>query len=189
MVSTLPEQVRAWAEQEGRALQIPSGHRMEAGDMLSPLGTYPGLGQWFSLSCWFSEQDHGKEGIKSGQRRERQRIKNRGSKNIPGGSLASLLRGAGGGERQNKRHKKKNEPKQHKHEGCEVQSKQCRGRPLPKIPSAFGGSGGPAENAALLWPGEEGRARDAALLRENISRSVFARRTPTVSIDKLSKDD
>lgn len=90
MVSTLLERVRAWAEQEGRALQVPLGHRMEAGDMVTPLGTYPGLGQWFSLSSWFSEQDHGKEGIKSGQERERERIENRGSKNIPRGSLASL---------------------------------------------------------------------------------------------------
>lgn len=84
--STLPERVRAWAEQEG----FPP-------DSLGTQGGGWGHGQPSRDTSWawhsaagFSEQDHGKEGIKSGQGREGERIKNGGSKNIPGGSLASL---------------------------------------------------------------------------------------------------
>lgn len=88
MVSTLPERVRARAEQEGRALQVPLGHRMEAGDMVSPLGTFPGLG--FHSAAGFLSRIMGKKGSNQAKRGERERIKNRGRKNIPGGSLASL---------------------------------------------------------------------------------------------------
>lgn len=57
------------------------------------------------------------------------------------------------------------------------------GRPLPKNPSAFGGAGGPAENAALLWPGEEGRGAGACPTKGKRLplgfRLPLARRTPT----------
>lgn len=88
----------------------------------------------------------------------------------------------------------KNEPKRRSQEGREVQSKR-RSAATGQAPSqtpvgAFRGPGGPAENAALLWPGEEGRGTGACPTKgKRLPLSVCDENTHSISIDKLSKDD
>ena len=184
LVSTLPEaalspqHIRARTclsrAGGGRALQLamvsPTGHRMEAGDMVNPLGMCPGLGNRFPLSSWFSEQACGswkrRDQIRPREKERKKEKKKYGKQEhswrLSSLSPSNLLRG-GGGERQNKRHKKMSQSsittRASRSKASSVVMQQ--GRPLPKSPSAFGGAGGPAANAALLWPIEEGHGAGA----------------------------
>lgn len=117
-------------------------------------------------------REHGKAGITSGQERERERgkKKNREGKNIPGGSLASIPAAS----REEERDKTKG-VREERAKGEEVGSSSAGMRPTRP-----GGPGGRTEIAALLWPGEKGCSTEPVLLRENVSCSVCAMRTPTV---------
>jgi len=147
LVSTLPEaalspqHIRARTclsrAGGGRALQLamvsPTGHRMEAGDMVNPLGMCPGLGNRFPLSSWFSEQACGSWKRRDQIRpREKERKKERKKKIWKTRTFLEALKPLslqppeGRRRRETKQKAQENEPKQHYHEGFKVQSKQRR---------------------------------------------------------------
>lgn len=159
LVSTLPEpalrlqHVRAFPclgkAGGGRAVQIatasPMGNRMEAGDTVELLGFYCDLGNWYPFSSWFSEQAYG-----SWKRRDQIRPRERKKKNKKIGKARTFLEALWPlslqpPERRRRRETKqkaqeKNEPKQHQHEGCVVQSKQRRdatGQAPSQKPASF----------------------------------------------------
>lgn len=113
--------------------------------------------------------------------KKKRRGKREHSWRLSGLSPSNLLRG--GGERQNKRHKKRMSQSgvhrrvaRSKASGAVLQ----RGRPLPKRPSERSEDPGVLQKT-LPFYGQARRAvaREPALLRENVSRLASATRTPT----------
>lgn len=127
-------------------------------------------------------------------KRERKKKKNQGKQEhswrLSGPSPSSLLRE---GERQNKRHKKRMSQRSINARAARSKASSVamrQGGPQPKSPSAVGRAGGPAERAALVWPGQEGRGAEACPTKgKRLPLRIRSENTHSVSRDELAKDD